>query len=58
MLKALVVFGSYVRAPLRSRDVDILVVVDMLSDVKEKKLLELEISKSLKGLYALSLSTL
>jgi predicted nucleotidyltransferase len=47
-LKALVLFGSYVYDPLRSRDVDLLVVVDRLNDAKERASLELEILRALK----------
>lgn len=47
-LKALVLFGSYVYDLLRSRDVDLLVVVDRLDDVKEKTSLEFEILRALK----------
>jgi predicted nucleotidyltransferase len=47
-LKALVLFGSYVYDLLRSRDIDLLVVVDRLDDAKEKASLELEIVRILK----------
>lgn len=49
VLKALVVFGSSVYNPTRSRDLDLLIVVDSLSNVKEKQLLEHEVSRSLKS---------
>lgn len=48
-LEALVVFGSSVYSPLRSRDLDILVVVDHLASAREKHALELEISRNLRG---------
>lgn len=48
VLKALVVFGSSVYSPLRSRDLDVLVVVDSLANAREKHMLELEISRSLR----------
>ncbi|WP_440059490.1 hypothetical protein ACSU1N_06800 [Thermogladius sp. 4427co] len=47
-LRAVIIFGSSVYNPLRSRDVDIIVVVDRIEDVKEKYVLELEISKELR----------
>lgn len=48
ILKALVLFGSSVYNPLRSRDLDLLVVIDKLTDAKEKHELEVEILKSLR----------
>jgi len=47
-LKALVLFGSTVYNPLKSRDVDLLVVVDKLGDPGEALLLATELSVRLR----------
>ena len=50
-IKAVIIFGSSVYNPLKSRDIDILVVVDKIESAKEKHLIELEISRLLRPLY-------
>lgn len=50
-MKAVIIFGSSIYNPLKSRDIDILVVVDRIGDIKEKQLLELEIAKRLRPIY-------
>lgn len=46
-LKALIIFGSSVYSPLRSKDLDLLVIVDKLVDVKEKFMIEAEVFRNL-----------
>lgn len=50
-LKALIVFGSSVYNPLKSRDIDLLVVIDKLNNVWEKTSLEVEVKRSLKNTH-------
>jgi len=45
---AVLLFGSYVYSPRRARDIDVLVVVDRLRDVREKIDIELEIARRLR----------
>jgi len=49
-LKALVLFGSYVYNPLKSRDIDILLIVDKLVNAKEKLAIEVEVARNVKAL--------
>ncbi len=47
-LKSLAIFGSSISNPLKARDIDILIVVDRLSDALEKFNLEIEIARALR----------
>ncbi|MDK6028833.1 nucleotidyltransferase domain-containing protein [Ignisphaera sp. 4213-co] len=49
-LKALVLFGSYVYNPLKSRDIDTLLIVDKLVNAKEKLAIEVEVARNVKAL--------
>lgn len=45
---SILVFGSYVYSPRRSRDIDLLVVVDRLGDIREKISIEIGILRELR----------
>lgn len=47
-LLSLVIFGSTILYPVRARDIDLLIIVDKLSNVVEKLNLEVEISRALR----------
>lgn len=47
-LLSLVIFGSSVFYPVKARDIDLLIIVDKLSNAVEKFNLEVEISKALR----------
>lgn len=47
-LKALVVFGSFVYSQCRSRDIDLMIIVDTINNIDEKNVLEVEITRSLR----------
>lgn len=48
-LKALIMFGSSIYSPMTARDLDIITVVDTITNVNEKTILEVEITKALKN---------
>ncbi len=54
-LRTIAIFGSSVYNPVKARDLDILIIVDKLLDVKEKTNLEIEILKNLKDFQAKTL---
>ena len=47
-LEAIIIFGSYAINPLRANDIDILVIVDKILNIKDKICLEIDISKDLR----------
>jgi hypothetical protein len=49
-LRIIAVFGSSVYDPVKARDLDILIIIDKLLDIKEKTDLEIRILKNLKNL--------